>query len=230
MEALSKQPVLEVIMPDPIISKACSSCGIKKTFGEFGVRKSTKDGLRSACKSCEIAASAAYRLAHPEKIVSGRAAYYAANADRIKATFTAYCLAHPEKVKATQSAYYASNAERIKASKSAYRAINAEKIAAARAAKPEIGRVNEGNRRARKLKAGGTLSKGLSEKLFNLQGGKCPCCAQPLGDDYHLDHITPLALGGSNTDGNVQLLRKLCNLQKSAKHPVDFMQSRGFLL
>lgn len=67
-------------MPDPIISKACSSCGIKKTFGEFGVRKSTTDGLRSACKSCEIAASAAYRLAHPEKIVSGRAAYYAEKA------------------------------------------------------------------------------------------------------------------------------------------------------
>jgi len=36
--------------------------------------------------------------------------------------------------------------------------------------------------------------------------------------------------GGSNTDDNMQLLRKLCNLQKHAKHPVDFMQERGFLL
>lgn len=35
---------------------------------------------------------------------------------------------------------------------------------------------------------------------------------------------------GTNTDDNIQLLRKLCNLQKSAKHPVDFMQQRGFLL
>ena len=217
-------------MPDSIISKACTSCGCKKTFGDFGSRKATKDGLRSACKSCEIAASAAYRIAHPEKIVSGRAAYYAANADRIKTTFAAYCCAHPEKVKATQSAYYALNTERIKASKSAYRAVHGKKIAAARAAKPEIGRINAENRRARKLKTGGKLSRGLAAKLFNLQQGKCPCCAQPLGNNYHLDHIESLARGGLNVDSNMQLLRKTCNLQKHAKHPVDFMQSRGFLL
>jgi 5-methylcytosine-specific restriction endonuclease McrA len=51
-----------------------------------------------------------------------------------------------------------------------------------------------------------------------------------LGDNYHLDHIVPLAIGGTNTDDNIQLLRQKCNQQKSAKHPIDFMQSRGFLL
>lgn len=56
------------------------------------------------------------------------------------------------------------------------------------------------------------------------------CCGLPLGDNYHIDHIMPLALGGSNTDDNIQLLRQRCNNQKCAKHPVDFMQSRGFLL
>lgn len=45
-----------------------------------------------------------------------------------------------------------------------------------------------------------------------------------------MDHIVPLALGGSNTDGNIQLLRATCNQQKHAKHPVVFMQERGFLL
>lgn len=55
-------------------------------------------------------------------------------------------------------------------------------------------------------------------------------CGKPLGDAYHLDHVMPLALGGSNTDDNMQLLRDRCNLQKHAKHPVDFMQERGFLL
>ena len=46
----------------------------------------------------------------------------------------------------------------------------------------------------------------------------------------HLDHIMPLALGGSNTDDNIQLLRARCNLQKRAKHPVDFMRERGYLI
>ena len=63
-----------------------------------------------------------------------------------------------------------------------------------------------------------------------LQKGLCPCCRKPLGNDYHMDHIIPLALGGSNGDNNIQLLRSECNLEKQAKHPVDFMQSRGFLL
>jgi 5-methylcytosine-specific restriction endonuclease McrA len=93
-----------------------------------------------------------------------------------------------------------------------------------------IRRAIDQNRRARKRATGGELSNGLVEKLFDLQRGKCACCKQPLGDDYHLDHIMPLALGGSNTDNNMQLLRSTCNQQKHAKHPVDFMQSRGMLL
>jgi 5-methylcytosine-specific restriction endonuclease McrA len=45
-----------------------------------------------------------------------------------------------------------------------------------------------------------------------------------------MDHIIPLALGGANTDDNIQLLRATCNLQKHTKHPIDFMQQRGYLL
>lgn len=45
-----------------------------------------------------------------------------------------------------------------------------------------------------------------------------------------MDHVVPLALGGPHHDSNMQLLRKLCNLRKSAKHPVDYMQSKGKLL
>jgi hypothetical protein len=33
-----------------------------------------------------------------------------------------------------------------------------------------------------------------------------------------------------HTDFNVQLLCATCNLNKNAKDPIDFMQSRGFLL
>jgi 5-methylcytosine-specific restriction endonuclease McrA len=94
----------------------------------------------------------------------------------------------------------------------------------------ELWRTHKQNRNAKKRGNGGTLSRGLSEKLFKLQGGKCACCALPLGKNFHLDHIMPIALGGPNIDSNIQLLRPRCNIQKKAKHPVDFMQSRGFLL
>ena len=116
----------------------------------------------------------------------------------------------------------------------AWRTVNAERarayVAAWSKANPEARRIIGQNRRAKKLANGGKLSKGVSAKLFKLQNGKCPCCNQPLGDDYHMDHIMPLKSGGANEDWNIQLLRQQCNNQKSAKDPIEFMQSRGKLL
>jgi len=128
----------------------------------------------------------------------------------------------PERIKADkkrQHEYYLRNAERIKKQSSEWSKNN-----------PEGHRNHARTRRALEKNSTGKLSKGLEDKLFKLQKGKCPCCKQPLGDDYHLDHIVPLARGGSNTDDNMQLLRSQCNQQKHAKHPVDFMRERGFLL
>lgn len=86
------------------------------------------------------------------------------------------------------------------------------------------------NRRARVRLSGGKLSNGIVEKLITMQNGLCACCSQPLNGKYHLDHIMPLALGGTNTDDNVQLLLPRCNLSKGAKHPIDYMRSKGKLL
>ena len=91
-------------------------------------------------------------------------------------------------------------------------------------------RISRHIRRSRFVGSVGRLSKDLTEKLFNLQRGKCVCCGYSLGEDYHLDHRTPIALGGVSEDWNMQLLRKSCNLNKHAKDPIDFMRSRGFLL
>lgn len=96
---------------------------------------------------------------------------------------------------------------------------------------PENMRINNHNRRARKRENGGVLSRDIADKLYKLQRGRCACgCGKNLGDDYHLDHIMPIKLGGANKDCNIQLLRPFCNTQKHAKHPIDYMQSKGFLL
>lgn len=60
---------------------------------------------------------------------------------------------------------------------------------------------------------------------------RCAVCKASIeGAAYHLDHIKPLARGGGNDPSNLQLLCPPCNLSKSAKDPIDFMQSRGYLL
>ena len=45
-----------------------------------------------------------------------------------------------------------------------------------------------------------------------------------------IDHIVPLAKGGSDGPENIQLLCAHCNRRKSAKDPIVFMQENGFLL
>jgi len=94
---------------------------------------------------------------------------------------------------------------------------------------PEKRRIFSQNRRALVKSNGGKLSNNIAEKLLKLQQGKCACCYNQL-EKYHLDHIMPVSLGGENKDRNIQLLCPTCNLQKNAKHPIDFMQSKGFLL
>jgi len=171
------------------------------------------------------AGTAAYRATNKDKLTARRIA----NKDKINAAHTVWRAANPDAVKAMQAAYYAANKERF----SKYQADHKEKIQAYKALyyaeNPEKFRIYSLNRRASK-KATGKLSTGLAKKLYGLQQGKCPCCKQPLGDDYHLDHVIPLARGGVNADSNMQLLRAVCNMNKSAKDPLQFMQSRGFLL
>lgn len=177
--------------------------------------KADKLAYRTANKEKISAKDSAYRAANKDKSTARRIA----NKDKINAALTVWRAANPGKVKAMQAAYYAANQESVKAG-----------IAVWKKANPEACKIISQNRRARKNESGGKLSRGLTQKLFKLQRGLCPCCAQPLGDKYHLDHIVPLALGGSNTDDNAQLLRQRCNQQKHAQHPVEYMQSRGFLL
>lgn len=95
---------------------------------------------------------------------------------------------------------------------------------------PDKRRANEANRRARKQNSEGSHTSDDIKTLFDIQRGKCACCHIVISDGYHVDHIMPLALGGSNDKTNIQLLCPTCNMKKSSKHPIEFMQSLGLLL
>ena len=163
--------------------------------------------------------SAAWYSANKERASACGKKRYAENADEIKQRVKNYRLSNPEKIKLDQAKHRLKNKDKAKAYYAEWRVKN-----------PEIAKQHRQNRRARVKAATGRLSLGLEKKLLRLQNGKCACCKRPLGDDYHMDHIMPLALGGTNTDDNIQLLRARCNRQKNAKDPIEFMQSRGFLL
>lgn len=199
--------------------KRCTKCGDEKPTGEFSKDALRKDGLNYWCKQCSRAAAVAWSKNNREKH-RARSSNWAAN--------------NPEKCKEYAVKSRAKNRDARKAYNAKWRAENPDKVRAmearCRAKNPEAFRIKVQNRRVRELANAGELSKDIAERLFKLQRGKCACCKEPLGNDFHRDHIMPLALGGANTDDNIQLLRAKCNLRKSAKHPIDFMQQRGFLL
>lgn len=84
--------------------------------------------------------------------------------------------------------------------------------------------------RKRKSRILNKLPYGTIPRLRSLQKNKCAICRTSLEDGDHLDHIMPLAKGGKHVPSNLQLLCPSCNVRKSAKHPVDYMQEIGMLL
>ena len=181
---------------------SCSKCG------------GTEFYKNRDCKFCERIRRGKYK----EKKKIRDAKKYAQNSEAQKAMAAKWRADNPEKQKASVAAYHVKNATEINSRHAQYKKAN-----------PEQFRIYEQNRLAKKRNNGGKLSKGLAAKLLELQQGRCACCRNPL-ETYHLDHIMPIALEGSNTDDNIQLLCPTCNQQKYATHPIDFMQSKGFLL
>lgn len=90
-------------------------------------------------------------------------------------------------------------------------------------------KVREFNRRRSGRKVG-RLQRGTVQRIGEAQRWRCAVCKTPIKGKYHADHVMPLALGGQHEAGNIQLLCPSCNVRKAAKHPIAFMQERGFLL
>lgn len=89
---------------------------------------------------------------------------------------------------------------------------------------------NVRTRKARKRNAEGSHTHKDIERILKMQRHKCAWCGICIRSEYHVDHIMPLALGGSNWPSNLQCLCPTCNLSKRAKDPIDFARDEGRLL
>lgn len=172
------------------------------------------------------------RLANPEKFKAqgeryrasdkGRAtkqAYYLANAEAIKARVNARRLAKPDDVRAGKRAWYAAN-----------KALVMQRVQEWNALNPEAARSRGRNYRARFKGAEGFHTGDDIKDLFVKQRGRCVYCGTKLSTGYHVDHITPLAKGGSNWPSNLQLTCNKCNNQKRATDPVEYARRIGLLI
>lgn len=89
---------------------------------------------------------------------------------------------------------------------------------------------NARNRRSRIKNAEGDHWAGDIFKLLEKQNNLCVCCHVNIYDNFHVDHIMPIVLGGTNWPENLQLLCPQCNLRKSSKHPDVWARQNGVIL
>lgn len=218
--------------------KICSKCKAEKPVDEFYKDSRRKDGLQSQCKSCFADASAIYRANNKEKISERKSASYLLNRERVLSRVCAYKAANTNKVSACAANHYAANKEKYAARSAEYRLKNSLKLAEYDAARykanPEKYAAYRRTRRARVRKAEGKHTAADIRSIFDNQRGLCANCKATLiksgAKKYHVDHIMPLALGGSNWASNLQCLCPACNLSKGAKHPVEWAKKQGKLL
>jgi len=184
----------------------------------------------------------AYRKANIEKKRINNSAWAKANPDKVKEAQKTYRKKHAKKIAAYRAAHYEEEKVRNAAwqrdhpeAGKAWSAAHPEKRRAYvdkwQKAHPEAGRIGTHNYRSRKKSNGGKLSLGLAKRLLVHQKNRCSVCKTSLKKHgYHMDHVVPLFRGGKNIDSNIQLTCPKCNLEKNSKDPIEFMQSRGYLL
>jgi 5-methylcytosine-specific restriction endonuclease McrA len=118
---------------------------------------------------------------------------------------------HKDEVRDAGRCWRADHPERAAESRRLWREANPEKRAA-----------SHRNRRARKLAAGGAHTAADVAAQYERQHGRCYYCRVQVGMAYHVDHVIPLILGGSNGPENLVVACPACNLAKHARNPQEF--------
>lgn len=142
----------------------------------------------------------------PEKTRERWAKYYAENKEAlIRKRIEWYSTS--EGGKATTAAYHARHRERRLAENKRWRENNAEY-------RKQMLKIYGHARRARELNATGSCTREQMEARWQYFGGKCWMCGDPANA---IDHVIPLARGGSNWPANLRPACTPCNSAKGAR-------------
>lgn len=187
--------------------KVCIKCGVEKDLEGFYFRYKLGKHYNT-CKDCAKAETKARKDADPEGVKAYNEAYSAKNRERLNEAGREYNKRNADKIKESRAARYVENSEQIKESVYAYRKQNPHMVTKWNAA-----------RRARVRDLTPDLTTEQQEQIDYLYWLAKDLRAVS-GEEYHVDHIFPLARGGLHEPSNLQILPKDLNLQKSTK--VDF--------
>lgn len=212
-------------MENIVTEKKCSICKRVKFISEFYKNKTKHDGLGSICKICSHSAYKKWSKENPDKAKNYSKEWMIKNKEYVKGYQDKYRKEHPRKLKGTrirlvQNLTGNTQAERAAESARLYyeRNVQKERERQRKYAKlhPEQYQAKRQNRRAREKNAVGRITEKEWKSVLDKYGRRCLCCRR---DDVtiSMDHVVPLAVGGTNTVDNVQPLCRSCNSKKGTK-------------
>jgi 5-methylcytosine-specific restriction endonuclease McrA len=230
-----------------VTRKQARELGLKRYF----TGRSCKNGHVSEryssgqnCVDCAEVNKRRWRKANPDKELSSRRRY--GKVRRSDPAYRSWQAAYnkawrgnnPDKVDSHNKSYYAANRAKVIAKAVSADAANPikklERNRSWRSKYPDKCAALARNYRARKKGNGGKHTVQDVLDILNAQGHKCAyfdhCGTVLTCDNKQVDHIVPLAAGGSNGPENLQILCIACNQSKGSKDPIDHLRSIGLLV
>lgn len=186
--------------------KSCTECGEVKQASEFYKCSKVKSGLKSNCKQCDRNRAKRYREQNPEKSKFAVAAWRLKNTEHERQ----YRANNSDRISANFARWASNNTEMVKATQARFRERNRNKR-----------RNQEHLRRVRKTDSSAKL---VTERdLRKLLLKPCIYCG---AKSAHIDHIIPLARGGTHSVGNLAPACQWCNLSKNSKYIMEWKKGR----
>lgn len=216
-------------------SKVCSSCKVDKPLYDYHNDKTKKDGKTSSCKECANIRAKEWGENNQDKVRKNKRAYYERNTSKVKESAQIWRIKNPESYRRSVRKYlsknrfilrlrsrvkYWNNKEKELKKYAEYREKNRDlcNTRVRNSQKKNPLRLRLQNHKRRDRSGNGKISVKRIHELFVLQAGSCVYCNVELSS-YHVDHVKPLAKGGTHTDDNIQLLCPTCNRKKGSKYP-----------
>ena len=213
--------------------KCCTQCGIEQSLEAFCVRHRSHDGLNSECRSCANARYAVYRREHAQELKVKKAAYNrlyqprhnALQRGRRQNNIEVERLHERERMRRWRMNHSDEYRGKAREYMRQWRSIpeNAKKHLACvqrwQKANPESARdINlrhQAKRRAQKVGASiGIINR---KHIYRRDAGRCHLCQRKVNfENFVLDHLVPLALGGAHTEWNLAVACPRCNSRKGA--------------
>lgn len=209
-------------------------------YGHLSLRRVSETG----CAQCSATKLRKWRSENREKSRAIANAWRNKNICKMQAQERERYAKNPQKFIEKQQRFYAENGEAIRERRKAYhykiyvdpsvRAAASERTKRWALDNPERAKASAAagrrNRIAREKKAIGTHSHEDVVAILLAQKGRCAYCRKQLKSKYDVDHIVPMAKGGSNDRSNLQITCPKCNRQKGARDPIFHARTLGLLL